>query len=107
MKGGIVGSRQRYLVVGLATTAIPLAVVVAPPAAADCSSSGGATICSQGEVRGSNTPAPSSGPYYPYPCEYDWYCDDNGLSIIVNPGPPIDIGRPGRPGGGGGGIGPR
>lgn len=47
-----------------------------------------------------------SGPVVPYPCEYDWYCDDWDLDVILDPGPGRpggpDIGRPGRPG-----IGPR
>ena len=68
--------------------------VTAPPAFADCSSSGGVTICAQGTVDGpSGQPGPSSGPYYPYPCEDDWLCDDGGISIAVDPGPP----RPPRP----------
>lgn len=100
------GKTRGYLGVGLAASAVPLGLIVAPPAAAECTSSGGSTVCAQGSVRGADGPPMSTGPYYPYPCEYDWLCDDGGLSIIVNPGPP-DIGRPGRPGGGGGGIGPR
>lgn len=84
-------------------------VEAAPPAAADCTSAGGTTICSQGDVRGANTgngPG-SSGPYMPYPCSYDWYCDDGvtwGVDVDWDPG--IGIGAPGRPGnrpGGGGG----
>ena len=85
------------------------AIDAAPPAAADCVYSGGATICSQGEVRGANRPpAPSSTsgtsgtPYYPYPCEDDWLCGDGGVTLVLGGGdgvgPPINIGRPGRPG---------
>jgi hypothetical protein len=96
---------KRFVVTGLATAAasVGFGTAVAPPASADCVYSGGATICSQGEVRGaSGAPGPST-PYYPYPCEDDWMCGDGGVSIIVDPGPPggappIDIGRPGRPG---------
>ncbi|OKH74392.1 hypothetical protein EB72_16710 [Mycobacterium sp. SWH-M1] len=85
-------------------------VEAAPPAAADCTSAGGTTICSQGEVRGANTgngPSGSSGPYMPYPCEYDWYCND-GVTWDINMDwdPGVGIGAPGRPGnrpGGGGG----
>lgn len=85
-------------------------VEAAPPAAADCTSAGGTTICSQGDVRGANTgngPSGSSGPYIPYPCEYDWYCND-GVTWDINMDwdPGIGIGAPGRPGnrpGGGGG----
>lgn len=83
--------------IGAGLTAAPL-----PGAAADCTSAGGTTICSQGEVRGANTgdgPSGSSGPYVPYPCDYDWTdCNDAwGWEIDVNLDP--DIGRPGGPGG--------
>lgn len=94
----------------LASVLLPAAfaagLVTAPSAAADCVSSSGTTICSQGSVRGSDSgQGPGlSGPAVPYPCEYDWYCDDGDLNIILDPGGP-DFGRPGRPGGGG--IGPR
>lgn len=70
-----------------------------PPAKADCVSSGGTTICSQGDVRGTGSETgSSSGPYAPYPCEYDWYCYDNeNVGIILGAGDG-DIGRPGTPG---------
>jgi hypothetical protein len=47
----------------------------------------------------------TAGPWYPYPCDYDYYCDDGGMSIILG-GADVDIDRPGgpnRPSGGGGG----
>ena len=86
-----------------------LGLVTATPAAADCSTSSGVTLCSQGDVRGSDSgPGPGTtraGPWYPYPCEYDYYCDDGGVSIILGGGD-VDIDRPGggpnRPSGGGG-----
>ncbi|KRE28081.1 hypothetical protein ASG82_11605 [Mycobacterium sp. Soil538] len=66
------------------------ALAVAAPAAAECVSSNGTTVCSQGTVRGTNNgQGPGSldtGPAWPYPCEYDWYCNDGGLSIIFTPG---------------------
>ncbi|TQR86654.1 hypothetical protein D8S82_10940 [Mycobacterium hodleri] len=108
--------RQRCLALVFAVAATPLGMVSAPQAGADCTSSGGVTLCSQGEVRGSSGAPVSTGPYVPYPCEYDWLCDGSELDIILPPDPgPPDIGfpgtpgnRPGRPGGGGGGgIGPR
>ena len=80
-------------------------VVVASPAAADCTSSAGVTLCSQGDVRGSNTgdgPSGSSGPYYPYPCEYDYLCDDYGVGVVFDLNPP-NFDRPDRPPGGRGG----
>ena len=52
----------------------------AQSAAADCVSSGGTTICSQGDVRG------SSDPYYPYPCEDDWFCRSGNGGIAAVPG---------------------
>ena len=92
----------------LLPAAFAAGMVMAPSAAADCVSSSGTTICSQGSVRGSDSgQGPGlSGPAVPYPCEYDWYCDDWDLDVILDPGPGRpggpDIGRPGRPG-----IGPR
>lgn len=114
-----------------ATLAIPVLVgaglTFTPLAGADCTSAGGTTICSQGDVRGANSgagPSGSSGPSVPYACDYDYYdydydyygCDndwDLDLDIGWNPvgpgGPGID--RPGGPGGpnigGGGGRGGR
>jgi hypothetical protein len=90
----------RLLIPGLAASAAAVALLAeAPPASAECSYSGGVTICAQGNVNGPSNVPTSSGPYYPYPCEDDWLCDDGGVSIIVDPSPPIwDVGLPGRPG---------
>ncbi|MCH9708363.1 MAG: hypothetical protein K0U69_02480 [Actinomycetia bacterium] len=109
--------RLSYLLIACVVTSSGLAV--APTAGADCTSANGTTICSQGESRGSDTgDGPSgAGPYVPYPCGYDWYCNGNtwGVNLLVDPGPP-GIGLPGppgnRPGGGpanrpGGGSGNR
>ncbi|MGD9622767.1 MAG: hypothetical protein AB7G47_21725 [Mycolicibacterium sp.] len=105
--------RLPYLLTGAAVVFAGLSV--APPASADCTSAGGTTICAQGESRGTNTgqgPSGSDGPYVPYPCDYDWYCNDYygwewdvNLGADWDPGPGIGApGRPGnRPGGGGGG----
>ena len=91
--------RLPYLLAG------PLLVVagvsVAPTAAGDCATSGNTTICSIGGLD-------SSGPSMPYPCEYDWNCDeDYGLEFDLDADPGQGIGLPGtpgnRPGGGGGG----
>ena len=94
---------QRYLIVAVATVAVPIAVVVAAPqAGADCNYAGGSTVCAQGEVRGADGVPRASTPYVPYPCENDWYCDtDWDLNFDMDPG--IGVGLPGRPGG----IGPR
>ena len=97
-------SRQRYLSLGLALTLMPVSVMSASPAWADCTSAGAATVCAQGTVRGGGPDAPSAGPAYPSYCADPWYCDDGwDMDVIINPRPPdggIDIGRPG-------GIGPR
>lgn len=97
-------SPQRYLILGIATAAAPIAmVVVAPSVGADCTSSGGATVCAQGEVRGADGVPRAATPVVPYPCEYDWYCGTEwDLDVGSDPGPGWDPGRPGRPGGGGG-----
>jgi hypothetical protein len=95
---------QRYLSLGLALTFVPVGVISAAPAAADCTNAGGATICAQGTVRGGGPSPPQAGPVYPSYCADPWYCDDGwDIDVVL---PPPDFGRPGRPGGGGG-IGPR
>jgi hypothetical protein len=70
----------------VASTVLASTLAAAPPAAADCVSSGGpntVTLCTQGEPRVSNrTPLPPTTPYVPYPCDLDWSCD-NGLSIAL------------------------
>lgn len=119
---------MRKTIVAVALLALPAVSLspAAPQARADCTSAGGTTICSQGDVRGADTgdgPSSSAGPWVPYACGDNWYaCDDYywGIDVDFNPdfdrpggpggpgGP--DIGRPGRPGGGpslGGGRGGR
>ncbi len=71
-------------------------LLTASPARADCVYGGGSTVCAQGEVRGAEGAPPTSGsPYVPYPCDYDPYCYDGGLSIILDPGDGPN--RPPRP----------
>ena len=97
---------QRYVILGLAAMAVPVGIVTAAPASADCTNAGAATVCAQGTVRGGGPTPPTAGPYYPSYCADPWYCDDGwGLDVSLDPGRP-GIGGPGRPGGGGG-IGPR
>jgi hypothetical protein len=98
---------QRFLVPALVAAPAILGLAVAPSATADCTSSGYATVCAQGEVRGGGGSASVvSGPVYPYPCEDDWLCSD-GVDVVFGPiwpgGGPGGPGGPGRPGG----IGPR
>jgi len=102
--------RLWYLLI--ASVVVSSGLAVAPTATADCTSASGTTICSQGTSRGTDSgDGPSgSGPYMPYPCEYDWYCNGNnwGVDLIVDPGRP-GVGLPGTPGnrpGGGSGIQP-
>jgi len=108
-KGGAVNLCVRYLSLGLATAAVPVALAGAPPALADCTGAGYATVCAQGEVRGGG-PTPPRGPAYPGYCADPWYCsDDWGVDVIWDPGRPNRPGGPGGGGGGGGrpGVGPR
>ncbi|KMO70322.1 hypothetical protein EV589_0514 [Mycobacterium sp. BK558] len=84
-------SRRRAAAALLApSSVVAFALAGAAPADAECVSSNGTTVCSQGTVRGTNNgQGPGSldtGPAWPYPCEYDWYCNDGGLSIIFTPG---------------------
>ena len=51
-KGIVMKLTQRYLIPALVTVPAVLGLVVAPPATADCTSSGYATVCAQGDVRG-------------------------------------------------------
>jgi hypothetical protein len=84
-------------------------IVTAPPAEADCTYSGGTTICAQGDVRGADGVPRAATPAVPYPCENDWYCNtDWDLDVAWDPGidrpdGPNRPNRPNRPGGGGGG----
>jgi hypothetical protein len=102
-----VKSILRFSILGVAWLAVPAAVIgTAPPASAECTNAGAATVCAQGTVRGGGPDAPSAGPAYPGYCADPWYCsDDWGVDIDLNP--PDRPNRPNRPGGGGGGIGPR
>lgn len=56
-----------------------------PSASAECTNAGGVTVCAQGQVRGSAVaPDNLTGPWYPYPCEYDYYCNDGGADRILD-----------------------
>jgi hypothetical protein len=90
----------RYLTMGAASAALPAVVLAAaPPASADCTNAGAATVCAQGTVRGGGPSAPQA--VYPGYCADPWYCsDDWGVDVVIDPRPPIIPGRPG-------GIGPR
>ena len=97
---------KRCVAVGFAAaTLLPVGVVTASPAVADCVQAGNSTVCGQGTVRGGGPTPPVAGPQYPGYCADPWYCDDGwDLDVIWDPGRP---GGPGGGGGGGGGIGPR
>lgn len=98
---------RRYLIPAFVAVPAAFGLITAPPAVADCNSSGYATVCAQGDVRGGSS-APVTGPAYPYDCADDWMCND-GVDIVWGPVWPGGPGRPGGPGGPGrpGGIGPR
>ena len=74
---------------------VPFTIVVAaPPASADCTNAGAATVCAQGTVRGGGPTAPVAGPAYPSYCADPWYCDDGwDMDVIIGARPP---GRPRR-----------
>jgi hypothetical protein len=67
------------LAVVITFPALCLGVVDASPAAADCDTAGGISLCSEGA---GGTGASVALPYYPYPCEDDWLCADGGLSLL-------------------------
>jgi hypothetical protein len=99
---------KRYLIPALLIAPAAPGLIGAAPAVADCNSSGYATVCAQGDVRGGGGGSTVAGPVDPYPCDEDWMCND-GVDIVWGP---IWPGRPGGPGGPGGpgrpgGIGPR
>ncbi|MDZ4233953.1 MAG: hypothetical protein U1C73_09365 [Dietzia sp.] len=89
-------TRTSYLFV--ATLVVLAGFAAAPTAAAECTTSGNTTICSVGEG--------GSGPTMPYPCQYDYYCDDNYRAVDLDRDPGTGIGLPGRPGDRPGGGGP-
>src|ERR1700758_2802848 len=74
----------RYLIAAFVTVPAAFGLITAPPAIADCTSSGYATVCAQGDVRGGNGAAPVTGPVDPYPCADDWMCND-GVDIVWGP----------------------
>lgn len=86
---------MRLTYVTILPAVIGTGLIAPTPALADCTSTAGTTVCSQGDVRGANTgPGPGANPpSYPYQC---WYCNDGGwgLTFIIE--------RPHRPHGGGG-----
>lgn len=94
--------RQHYSTVGVVAALLLYTLVSTPPASADCTSANGVTVCAQGDVRGSNTGSGAggtNGPYVPYPCEYDYYCDGWGADMDLDVDVPVGgVGRPGGPG---------
>lgn len=100
---------MRLSILVVAPAVVIAGLSVAPTAVADCTSSGGTTICAQGETRGGGGGGgPGVGPSVPYPCDYDWMCgsDYYGWEFDLDADPGGGIGLPGtpgnRPGGGGG-----
>lgn len=74
----------------------------APAAGADCESRNGTMLCTDGSPQTRSSEGEGS---YSYPCEFDWYCDDFGLDIVLDndrpaanpPSPNNDLPRPDRP----------
>lgn len=93
--------RQCCSAVGAVAALLSYQLMSAPPASADCTSANGVTVCAQGDVRGSDTGSGAggtTGPYFPYPCEYDYYCDDWGADLTLDVDVPVGgVGRPGGP----------
>jgi hypothetical protein len=69
------------LLATLAVSGFAIGLSSAGPAPADCTNAGGVEVCAQGDSSGSDSGS-SAGMYMPYACEYDWYCDDSGMSIM-------------------------
>ena len=64
--GATVRRSQRYLVLGLTMTAVPVGIVTAPsPASRTARMPGAATVCAQGTVRGGGPDAPIGGAVLP------------------------------------------
>jgi hypothetical protein len=68
--------------VGIASAMTFAALGLAPSASAKCETAGGQIICGQGDTYG---PGRSSVPNL-YPCDVDWFCDDDELGVILQPG---------------------
>lgn len=62
--------RVRYLL--FTALAVLAQIVLAPAASADCTTAGNTTVCSMGGLGDEG-----AGPYTPYPCRYDYYCNDD------------------------------
>lgn len=85
---------QRYLILGFTLTAVPVGVVSAPTASADCVNAGRATVCAQGTVTGearnhrrpsriTHTHAKTTG------CATMAACRSSSILLIV-PGVPVE-----------------
>ncbi|MGB3481167.1 MAG: hypothetical protein WBB07_02995 [Mycobacterium sp.] len=81
------------LVAALILPVSALGVVGASPAGAMCTSAADMTVCSES---GLGPEAITPMPVYPYPCEYDWYCSDGGMSLMFDP--TLRVGEPGSGG---------
>ena len=87
---------MRLMILIIAPVVVATGLTVAPTASADCTSSAGTSVCSQGDVRGANTgQGPGAVPLY-NPNQYCWWCDNNGWGLT------FVIVKPPRPRGGGG-----
>ncbi len=97
------GSRfvVRIAVPALVCASVTAGLIEAPTARADCESISGTMICSHGDRQNDGQ---STGPFVPYPCDLDWFCDDDGTDVILGSDGPWGSGggahppdRPDRP----------
>jgi hypothetical protein len=68
----------RYLMPAILIAPMACALIAAPPALADCYSSGDSQLCSQGNIRGGQGRAPvnrSANPLAPQACRFS--CNDS------------------------------
>lgn len=60
-------------IIVIATLAVLSQISFASTASAECTTAGNVTVCSMGGLDDEG----DSGPYTPYPCRYDYYCNDD------------------------------
>lgn len=64
--------RVRFLLAA-ALLAVPAQFIATPTASAECTTEGNFSMCSLGGLDNNNQP----GAYVPFPCGYDYYCNDD------------------------------
>jgi hypothetical protein len=74
----------------LVLPALAAGVVTAAPAAGDCVSSSGPSLCYEGP---NQSGASVALPVVPYPCDDDWLCATGGLSALDPGNSGLNTGR--------------